>query len=228
MSTICRVQYLFLSCRTCGLPHFRNTASQILNQMMTECADASPTQGTTGSAKFTPNSNCFASQLSCSQASSRNRCSLISLTCLSLYLTWQRLRFWVYPSFQLLVSARLKSAMSTQGARGKESIHVTTFRVGKILKWTVPLFFLPPSLPIARCPWFCKWVEEKGDEVTGVHSHCTQGCSRLSSCLQGNITPSDNRRQKEASKWIEEEWEEGREERGEGNKERKEGIMVRR
>lgn len=78
MSTICRVQYLFLSWRTCGLPHFINIASQILNQMMMECPDSSPTQGTTGSAKLTPNSNCFASQLSCSRASSRSRCSLLS------------------------------------------------------------------------------------------------------------------------------------------------------
>lgn len=36
--------------------------------------------------------------------------------------------------------------MSTHGARRKESICVTTFRVGKILKWAVPLFFLPLSL----------------------------------------------------------------------------------
>lgn len=150
-----------------------------------------------------------------------------SLTCLSLYLAWQRLMFWVCPSPQLLVSVRLKRAMSTQGTRRKHSIHVTTFRVGKILKWTVPLFFLPPSLSIARCPWFCNWVKEKGDKVTGVHSHCTQGCSRVSSCLQGNISPSDNGKQQEADKRMGEEWEEGRE-RGEGNKEREEGIMVRR
>lgn len=138
-----------------------------------------------------------------------------SLTCLSLHLAWQRLRFWVCPSLQLLVSAWSKGAMSTQGARGKESIRVTTFRAGKILQWAVPLFFLPPSLPTARCPWFCNWAEEKGDEVIWVHSHCTQGCSRLSSCLQGSISPSDNRRQRQADKWIGEEGEEeGREERG--------------
>lgn len=146
-------------------------------------------------------------------------CAPCSLTCLSLYLAWQRLRFWVCPSLKLLVSVWLKRAMPTEGARGKESIHVTTFRVGKILKWIVPLIFLPPSLPIARCPWFCNWVEEKGDEVIEVHSHCTQGCSCLSSCLQGNITPSDNRRQREADKWMGEEWEvEGKEERERGGK----------
>lgn len=215
---ICRTQDLLLSSRICRLPHFGHMASQILNQMTTECADSSPTQEATGSAKLTPNSNCFASQLTCLiQAAGAPR----SLTCLSLYLAWQRLRFWVCPSLQLLVSAWSKSAMSTEGARGKESIHMTTFRVGKVLKWAVHLFFLPPSLPTARCPWFCNWEEEKGDEVTGVHSHCTQGCSRLSSCLQGSISPSDNGRQKEADKWIGREGEEGREER-EGRETRRE------
>lgn len=139
-----------------------------------------------------------------------------SLTCLSLYLAWQRLRFWLCPSLQLLVSAWSKRAMSTQGARRKETIRVTTFRVGNILQRAVPLFFLSPSLPTARCPWFCNWLEEKGDGVTGVHSHCTQGCSRLSSCLQGSISPSDKGRQKEADKRIGEEGEEERSKEREG------------
>lgn len=68
----------FLSSRTCRQPHFRNMASKILNQMTMECTDSSATQETTGSAKLTPNSNCFASQLSCSHASSCSRCSLLS------------------------------------------------------------------------------------------------------------------------------------------------------
>lgn len=75
LSMICRVQDLFLSCR---LPHFGNMASRILNKMTTECADCSPTKETTGSAELTPNSNCFASQLSCSHASSSSRGSLLS------------------------------------------------------------------------------------------------------------------------------------------------------
>lgn len=228
MSTICRVQYLFLSCSTYGLPHFRNTASQILNQMMTECTDSSPTQGTTGSAKLTPNSNCFASQLSCSHASSRNRCSLISLTCLSLYLAWQRLRFWVCPSLQLLVSVWLKRAMSTQGARGKESIHVTTFRVGKILKWTVPLFFLPPSLS-PNCQM--SLVLQGGERRRGYWSSFT--------LHTGLLPPLFLFARKYHSHW-QQETERGRHvdrgrvrrrgkgrERGVGNKEREEGIMVR-
>lgn len=173
-----KVQDLFLSCRTCGLPNFGNMPSQILNQMTMECADSSSPRKLQALQSSPPTATVLqvSSPAHTPHAAAGAPCSL---TCLSLYLAWQRLRFWVCPSLQLLVSAWSKRAMSTQGARGKESILVTTFRVGRILERAVPLFFLPPSLSTARCPWFCNWAEEKGDEVIWVHSHCTQGCSRL-------------------------------------------------
>lgn len=132
LSMIVRAQDLFLSYTACGSPCFGNRASQIVHQMKTECAVSSPTQEPTSSAKelLTPTVIVLQEVSSPVRMPHPGGDAPSPLTCLSLLLACQRLRFWVCPWLHLVVSAWSKSAMSTQGARGKEIIRVTAFRVG--------------------------------------------------------------------------------------------------
>lgn len=113
-------------------------ASQILNQMMTEFTDSSPTQDTTGSEKFSPSGNCFA------HASSSSRCSLLS----HLPVITPCWGFGFALPFNL-VSAWSKRATSTQEARGKESM--LQLLSGWVRSWNgLCLYF--SSLPLSRLP----------------------------------------------------------------------------
>lgn len=139
---IIRTQDLFLS--ILWIPPFGNRASQMVHQMKIECADSSPTQERTSSAKelLTPTASVLQEVSSPVHMPHPARDAPSPLACLSSFLACQRLRFWFCPCLHLLVSAWSKSAMLTQGARGKESICVAAFRVGKM----GCAFLFPPSI----------------------------------------------------------------------------------